>query len=101
MAVYKPTITKKRLTGTKAYLFSGVVVAVATAIRFLLDPLWGDRLPYAVFFLGNLLVLQFVGVGPFIMTALSGFVLGNWFFVSPRHSLAAGDGVNQLNALLY
>jgi len=58
-------------------------------------------LPYAVSFLGNLLVLQFVGVGPFIMTVLCGFALDNYFFVPPRHSLVGGDRVNQLNGLLY
>src|SRR5581483_7321097 len=101
MVVHQSKITKRQLTGTKAYLFCGLALAFGILIRFLLDPLWGDRLPYAVSFLGNLLVLQFVGVGPFIMTVLCGFALDNYFFVPPRHSLVGGDRVNQLNGLLY
>lgn len=85
----------------KGYLLSALCAGVGLVIRLALDPLWGDRLPYAIFFLANLFVLQFVEVGPFIFTVSAGFILGNWFFVTPRHSFLVGSPVNQVNAVLY
>src|SRR5690348_14261000 len=42
------------LVGLPAHLFSIICVGVSFSLRLALDPLWGDRLPYATFFLGNL-----------------------------------------------
>jgi len=89
------------LVGIRAYLFSVLCLGVSLAVRLALDPLWGDRLPYATFFLANLVVVQFVGIRPFVFTTLAGFLLSDWFFVPPRHSLLISDRVNQVNAALF
>ena len=101
MSALDPTPNRSRLAGTKAWLFVALWVGLGLALRIALDPLWQDRLPYAVFFLVDLFVLQFVGTGPFIFSVCAGFILGNWFFVSPRHSLLVGDRINYVNSTLY
>lgn len=89
------------LVGLRAYLFSILCVGVSFSLRLALDPLWGDRLPYATFFLGNLVIIRVAGFRPFVFATLAGFFLSDWFFVAPRHSLLIGDRVNQLNAILF
>jgi PAS domain S-box-containing protein len=91
----------RQLVGVRAYLLATICVVVGVIVRQALDPLWGDRLPFATFFLAELAVLQFVGAGPLVFTILAGFILGNWFFVSPRHSLFISDRINQVNAVVF
>ena len=77
-------------------------VGVALALRLALDPLWKDRLPYVSFFLAVLVVAQFAEeAGPSAFAIVSGFLLGDWFFVQPRHSLWIGDPRDQVNAVFY
>src|SRR5437588_9245401 len=109
MTVHNQSIERNGLNGVelrplvdlKGYLLSALTAVAGLAIRSALDPLWGDRLPYAIFFLANLFLIRFVALGPFIFTVLAGFILGDWFFVQPRHSLVLGDPVNHVNAILY
>jgi urea transporter len=75
------------LSGLRGYLFAALCVAVALALRFALDPLWGDRFPFVAFFLAVLVAGQFAEAGASIFTIVLGFVLACWFFVPPRHSL--------------
>jgi K+-sensing histidine kinase KdpD len=89
------------LAGLAGYLLAAVTLAAALALRLALDPLWADRLPYVTFFLAELVIVQFVGVGPFVFTLVSGFVLADWLFVPPRHSLLVADRVNQVNGAFF
>ena len=82
------------LTGIKAYLLAAGCVALAFVLRLVLDPVWGDRLPYVFFFLAVLLVARYTGTGPVLATAGAGFVLADWFFIPPRHSLLIQDEAN-------
>jgi len=68
---------------------AGVAGAVfAFLLRFGFDPLFHDKLPFAAFIIATTLVAWFAGFGPSVVTFLLGDLLGNWFFVEPRHSLA-------------
>ncbi len=89
------------LTGARAYVLATACVALALLLRFVLDPLWHDHLPYASFFLAVLIVTQFTGVGPSVFAMITGFLLADWFFVPPQHSLLIDDRLNQFNAVLY
>jgi PAS domain S-box-containing protein len=82
------------LTGLKAYLLAAGCVALAFVLRLVLDPVWGERLPYVSFFLGVLLVARYTGTGPVLATAGAGFFLADWFFIAPRHSLVIQDEAN-------
>lgn len=83
------------------YFLACLCVALAFGLRLMLDPLWGDRVPYVTFFLAGLIVMRVVGGGPLAFTAGSGFLLADWFFVAPRHSLLITGLVNQVNAALF
>ncbi len=97
-----PRFTRsRRRTAVEAYSLSVLCVAVAFFVRLACDPLWGDRLPFGTFFMAELVVAQFAGVGPFVFTMVTGFVLADWFFIQPRHSLAIDDLVNRINALVF
>jgi K+-sensing histidine kinase KdpD len=85
----------------RMFLLTAGCVGVAFLIRLALDPLWGDRLPYAIFFLADLVVAQFAPPMAFVFAVLLGFGLGDWFFVQPRHSLLIGQRLDQLNAIFY
>jgi PAS domain S-box-containing protein len=89
------------LAGARGYVLAALATGGAFLVRLAFDPLWGDRLAYAWFFLAVLIVARFAGTGPQIFTALSGLFLGNWFFVEPRHSLAIAATVNQINTAIY
>jgi PAS domain S-box-containing protein len=96
------TAGRSRLrTVALSYAFAAAMVAAAFVAREAIDPIWGRRLPFGVFFLAFLVVAHFTEVGPSLFTAVAGFVLADWFFVSPRHGLRISDPVDYLNAVFY
>lgn len=85
----------------RGYLLAALAVAAAFCLRLAFDPLWGDRLAYAWFFLGLLVVARFARTGPQICTLVAGLALGNWFFVHPRHSFLIVERLYQVNAVIF
>jgi len=86
-----------RFTGNRGYLLAIIGLTVALALRGILDSLWGDRVPFVSFVLAELVVFRLAGTGPLIVTTLGGFVLADWFFILPRHSLLIGNPINVVN----
>src|ERR1700733_3980650 len=74
------------LAGTRAYLMSAGCVGLALLLRWILNPLWMDRLPFATFFVAVIVVTQFADVGPSVFAMIAGFLLGDWFFLPPYHT---------------
>lgn len=97
----KTRIETPRLSGGRVWLLTGACIAAAFVLRLSFDSVWTDRLPYAWFFLALIGVARFAGTGPQVATILCGFVLGNWFFVQPRHSLAIQNPMDQVNSAIY
>jgi PAS domain S-box-containing protein len=93
--------TEARFGGMRGYALAGTCVALAFVLRLLLDPLWGDRLPYVSFFLTLLVVMRLAGPGPVAAAAVLGIALGTWFFVVPRHSFAISNPVDQVNSAIF
>jgi PAS domain S-box-containing protein len=89
------------LAGIGAYGLAAVCVGLAFLLRWLLDPLWRDRLPFATFFITVVVVAQFLDVGPSVFAMVAGFLLGDWFFLSPRHNLLIRNPVDEFNAVCY
>lgn len=89
------------LSGLRGYLAAAASVGLALLLRVALDPLWGDRLAYATFFLAVFVIAQFANTGPVLLAIFAGFFLADWFFVPPRHSLLIAEPINQVNAALY
>jgi PAS domain S-box-containing protein len=88
-------------SGIRSYLQAAICVALALLLRLALDPLWKDRLPYVPAFLAVFVVTQFADVGPSVFAIVAGFLLADWFFVPPRHSLLISDPFNRFNAVFY
>jgi K+-sensing histidine kinase KdpD len=61
-----------------------VVVAFATLVRLLLDPLLGDLYPYATVFLAVLFSASHHGFGPGLAATICGGLLANYFLIPPR-----------------
>jgi PAS domain S-box-containing protein len=93
--------TEARFGGMRGYALAGICVSLAFVLRLLLDPLWGDRLPYVSFFLTLLVVMRLAGPGPVAAAAVLGIALGTWFFVAPRHSFAISNPVDQVNSAIF
>ena len=98
---HQPDGDRLPLAGPRAYLLAMLCVAVAFGVRAALDSLWGDRLPYALFFVAVFVVIQVADTGPSIAAIIVGFLLGDWFFVPPRHSLLISERINLVNAVVY
>ncbi len=76
----------EKRNASRNYVFAAFAILVAFLIRLSLDPLFKDRFPNATIVLATVLVAWYGGFYPSVLTAVAGFLLCNWFFVSPRHS---------------
>jgi PAS domain S-box-containing protein len=76
-------------------------LGAALAVRSLLDPLLGSRLPYVTFFVAVTLTayLTTPAVSAFVVTV--GFLIAEWCFVLPRHSLALQSTSEVVGATSY
>lgn len=78
-----------------------VVLAIATLIRWAIDPFLGDTAPHGFYIIGSVYIAWRRGLGPALMCVLVGAVLATYLFVQPRHSLFTISGVeNQINLAL-
>src|SRR5690348_4312918 len=72
-------------------LFSYLVVigfvAVATLVRWLLDPWLGDTLPYITYFAAIVAAAWFGRLGPSLFAVGLSCIAADWFFIPPRYSL--------------
>ncbi len=64
----------------------GTTVA-ATVLRLSLDPILGDRFPFATLFAAVLIAAWFGGFGPALLASACGAVLSVWLLVAPRGEL--------------
>ncbi len=69
------------------YALAVAAVVVATLVRWLLDPVLGDRGPYFACFLAVLLVAWTTRLWPSVVALLLGTLAGTFFFVPPRSSV--------------
>lgn len=76
-------------------------VAAATVARALLDPLVGERLPFAFFFIAVLAAAFLGGTGPALVAAVAGFFIANSLFVWPHLSLSASNAGRYTELVTY
>src|SRR5687767_621009 len=74
-------------------------VLLAFAARWSLDPELGDRLPFQFFYLSTVIAGWYGGLGPGVISVLLGFLLADWFFISPRQALGV-TGVADLTQVV-
>jgi K+-sensing histidine kinase KdpD len=88
-------------TPVQRYTFAIAAALTAFLIRWWLDPYVGDRFPNAMVVPAITLVAWFGGFGPSLVTGLLGFLVCNWFFVTPRHSFTPNGTSNLLGHVSY
>jgi PAS domain S-box-containing protein len=76
-------------------------VAAATLARTLLDPLVGDRLPFAFFFIAVLAAAFLGGTWPALVAAAVGFVIANSLFVWPHLSISTSNAGRYTELVIY
>jgi PAS domain S-box-containing protein len=75
------------IRGKWGYFVAVGAMVVALAFRLAVDRKWGDQMPYTTFFVAAILCIGLTEFGPSLLSIAGGFLLANWFFVSPRYSL--------------
>ncbi len=78
-----------------------VVTALAAVLRWLLDPLLGDRFPLLTLLAAVTFVAWYAGRGPALLSLVVGAVAGDYFFLHPRYSFAVGQTEDQFGLVLY
>lgn len=82
----------------QGYAVAAVLTLGALVLRSLLDPLLGGLLPFYLFYFAVLAAAAYGGYGPGVFTVATGFLLGLFFFVTPRYSLTLEDAHYRLTA---
>jgi two-component system, LuxR family, sensor kinase FixL len=68
------------------YGFALVAVALATALRLLLDPLLREQAPYTACFFAIALAAWYGGLGPSLVALVASAAISTCLFISPRDS---------------
>ena len=79
-----PASGRKRYNG---YAVAVMLVAVAFALRFWLYGGLNNRLPFAFFLPAAMIAAWYGGLGPGMLAAAAGLLLGDYFFLPPHQSL--------------
>jgi PAS domain S-box-containing protein len=84
-----------------SYGVAVAAVAIATALRAVIDPLTGDRAAYATYYAAVAAVAFFGNFGAAVFTIVLSVFLANYLFVPPRMSLAVTAGPDRIALLLF
>ena len=77
-----------------------VAAGLVVAIRGLLDPILGDRLPYVLFAIASVMVTWVAGAWSGATLLAAGWLLGNVLWVRPRGVLMAWKGASDLTQVV-
>ncbi|HWR53082.1 MAG TPA: PAS domain S-box protein [Bryobacteraceae bacterium] len=83
------------------YVWAATGIAIALGIRLLLDPVLGNRIPYATFYLAVTWAAVYAGLGPGMLAYVLSGLAALYFIVPPRHSFVPAGSDNQLGFALY
>lgn len=76
-------------------------VAVAAVVRWLLNPMLGESLPYFTFYFATLFAAWYGGLWPGVASVVLGIVCGDFLYAEPRFEFHLGGLVQQLDAARY
>ncbi|MBI1965983.1 MAG: DUF4118 domain-containing protein [Betaproteobacteria bacterium] len=90
-------------TAIQKYSVAAILVAVAFGLRYGLYDTLDHRLPFAFFIPATIIAAWYGGLGPGMLTALAGLLLGDYFFL-PRGQIGEAErtviGLYALNVAL-
>jgi K+-sensing histidine kinase KdpD len=92
MLIKKPTITQR-------YAVAVVAVAVAFGLRYGIYGTFDHRIPFGFFTTSTLIAAWYGGLGPGMLAALSGLLLGDYFFLPPHQSDSGSLGEVERTAI--
>jgi PAS domain S-box-containing protein len=85
----------------KAYGLAITALAAAVALRWLLDPILGDALPFVTLFGAVAAAVWVGGYRPAIVVAVLGYVAVHFLFIPPRGHLDLQGSANQVGLVAY
>lgn len=83
------------------YGISVALTVVALAVRWLLDPVFGDRVPYSFLYATVAFSAIYLGVGPSVLGAFMGLAATDVLFVAPHGSFGLYDIPHGGEAITY
>lgn len=83
------------------YLIALAAVTTAVVLRFAIDPVLDENLPYYVFYFAVLAAALVGGLGPGLAALITAFVCATYFFAYPRYSLEIFDKEDLLGAFRF
>jgi len=87
--------------GARRYVLALVLLVLAFAIRFALAPLFGPRSAYLLFIPAALVAAWYGGLGPALVVAVGGFLLGDLFFAPPVFQFGPYGATELVDILVY
>jgi signal transduction histidine kinase len=78
----------------RGYIFAVAATTIAFLIRLSLDSYLGEKLPFGTSVIAIVLVAWYGGFVPSLLTFFVSYLLVDWFFVPPRHSIFVADGAH-------
>jgi K+-sensing histidine kinase KdpD len=94
-------------THIQRYTVAVAAVAVAFAIRYGIYGTLDNRLPFSFFTSATVIAAWYGGLGPGLLAAVAGLLLGDLFFLPPRQeggghveAVRTGIGIYAMNAAL-
>ncbi len=92
-------VVKLGAGASNPYTIAFLATAVATGMRWLLDPWLGDHIPFTPYYAAICVSGLLGGASSAILTLVAGLVLGNLLFIAPR-SLLLISGQEQIIGVL-
>src|SRR5690242_17133021 len=92
-------MTAKQQQTALAYVCALVGILIATAIRYILDPILGEHVTFSVYFLAVALAAWAGGLSPALATAIVSSIVGTYMCTEPRGSIQVLN-LEQLCALV-
>jgi PAS domain S-box-containing protein len=83
------------------YCFAALAVVLATLLRRLFDPIFGDAFPFATLFLAVVASAWFGGLGPGLVAVALGALASALFLLPPHGSLLIADADSRAGLILY
>src|SRR5581483_754938 len=89
-------MTGFQLSRRRRYLLCLIILAIATLIRWLLNPVLKAELPYIVLYFAIMLIAWIGGLGPAVLGVVLGIISANYLFIAPQHAWSTSIGTHDL-----
>jgi signal transduction histidine kinase len=95
--------TSARISSNAAarYIVASCAVILALAVRWALNPVLGDYLPYVTLYPVVAFAAWCCGLGPSALVTLVGIIGARYLFLSPKYSLSIPDGPQVAGVLAF